>query len=189
MTALLEKLQDDHRNFALLLDVLERQLAIFERGERPDYDVLTAIANYFTGFPERSHHPREDLVFQRLRDRYPAAADAVGDLGGEHDTIGSLASDFHEAVQNVLHEVELPRAEFQATLRHFIDDQRRHMLMEKDRFFPVALEVLTKEDWAELETMANEERDALFDDGTSGDYDALRERIMQWQAEDEANAS
>lgn len=189
MTVMLDRLQEDHRNFARLLDVLENQLAIFERGEQPDYDVLTAIAGYFTGFPDRCHHPKEDLILGRLRERYPAAADVIGDLAAEHHTIDTLASDFRDAVQNVLNEVEIARTEFGGILRHFIDEQRRHMKIEQDRFFPVALEVMTPDDWSELETMAGNERDALFDAEITDEFDALRTRILRWQAEDEASAS
>lgn len=186
MADMMQRLGEEHRNIARLLDILERQLAIFQRGERPDYDVLSAIADYFTGFPDRCHHPKEDLILRRLRDKYPAAAEAVGDLEGEHDRIGTLALDFRQAVHNVMDGMEMPRESFQAVLRHFIDDQHQHMQMEQERFFPIAQQHLTPEDWAELEAAASDEADPVFGSQVAAEFESLRKAIMGWQAEDDA---
>lgn len=185
---MMQKLSDEHRNIARLLEILEHQLAIFERGERPDYDIVTAIADYFTGFPERCHHPKEDLILRRLRERYPAAADAIADIEGDHESIGSLAIDFRQAVRNVLDEAEMRRETFRDTVRYFIDAQRRHMQMEHEGFFPIARDVLTAEDWAELEAAVADEEDPVFGGQTEAKFESLRKTILQWQAEDEAAA-
>ena len=37
MTEFIEVLQQEHRNIESLLRVLERELSVFDRGERPDY--------------------------------------------------------------------------------------------------------------------------------------------------------
>jgi hemerythrin-like domain-containing protein len=64
---ILRRLREEHRNIARVLKALEHQLAIFDHGEQPDYDVLVAAAEYFTGFPDRCHHPKEDLIFRNLK--------------------------------------------------------------------------------------------------------------------------
>ncbi len=71
---IIELLSREHRNIERLLGVLERELELFERGERPDYEVVRAIISYFEVYPEVYHHPQEDLVFARLKTRDPAAA-------------------------------------------------------------------------------------------------------------------
>ena len=40
----IEILRQEHRNIEKLLLVLERELDVFARGERPDYEVVHAIA-------------------------------------------------------------------------------------------------------------------------------------------------
>jgi hypothetical protein len=72
------------RNERGLLAVLERELAIVDRGDRPDYKVIRAIISYFELYPEMYHHPLEDLVFSKLKLRDPAAAAKVGGLTLEH---------------------------------------------------------------------------------------------------------
>ena len=81
---IIERLCREHRNIEMLLGVLERELEIFDRGGRPDYEVIRAIISYFELYPEMYHHPQEDLVFAKLKSRDPAAAAKVGNLALEH---------------------------------------------------------------------------------------------------------
>jgi len=180
----MQQLSEDHRNFARLLAILERQLALFDRAERPDYELLTAITDYFTGFPDRCHHPKEDLILRRMREKDPVATETVGDLEAEHEKLGERVQRFKEAVQNVLKEIEMPRSAFDAVLRHFIEDQRQHMLMENERFFPLAQKILTDKDWAEIDRAVSKEQDPLFGSEAAEEFESLRQSILRWEAED-----
>jgi hemerythrin-like domain-containing protein len=186
VSEVMNRLQREHRNILKLLNALEHQLAIFDTTETPDYDVLAGIGEYFTGFPDRCHHPKEDLIFRKLRERDPEAAEIVGDLEAEHERTGTLARHFQEAVENVLGEVEVPREAFDAVARHFIKDQRRHLKMEEERFFPLALEKLTPEDWAEIDARITDEDDPVFGAEASAEFAALRKDLLRWEEEDEA---
>jgi hemerythrin-like domain-containing protein len=185
MSEAMNRLQREHKNIAKLLDALEHQLALFDAAEAPDYDIVAGIARYFTGFPERCHHPKEDLIFRKLQARDPEAARSVGDLEAEHEKIGDLARHFQEAVDNVLSEVEVSRQAFDAVARHFIEEQRRHMRMEEERFFPLARERLTPEDWAEIDARIVDEDDPLFGAEVSAEFAALRKDLLRWEEEDE----
>ena len=55
---IIELLSREHRNLERLLDVLEHELEIFDRGDRPDYEVIRAIVSYFEVYPELYHHPQ-----------------------------------------------------------------------------------------------------------------------------------
>lgn len=185
MPEVMRQLRAEHRNMEKLLAVLEHQLAAFDRAENPDYDVLSTIAEYFTGFPDRCHHPKEDLIYQKLREQDPAIAEAVGNLEAEHAKLAGRAGRFREAVHNVLNEVEVSRDAFDAVARHFVRDQRRHLQTEEARFFPLAIERLTPADWAEIDARAAQEDDPLFGTRTCEAFAALRDDILKWEAEDE----
>ena len=60
MTYVIEILRQEHRNIEKLLRVLERELSVFDRGERPDYEVVLAVIDYFKDYPESCHHPKEE---------------------------------------------------------------------------------------------------------------------------------
>ncbi len=188
MTDMMQKLGIEHRNMARLLNVLEQQLAVFERGDRPDYDVIQAIATYFTGFPDRCHHPKEDMILARMRMRDAKAADRVGDLESEHREIAVLANRFNETVGAVLREAEIPREDFAAAVRDFIERQRGHMKGEREGFFLIAEAILEPSDWEELDVAANDEDDPIFGGEFALEYESLREEIMRWQEEDEKEA-
>src|SRR5271165_2298400 len=81
---IIERLSREHRNIEKLLVFLERELEIFDRGDRPDYEVIHAIISYLKVYPRVYHHPQEDLVFAKLKIRDPAAAAKVGDIPREH---------------------------------------------------------------------------------------------------------
>ena len=65
---IIERLSQEHRNIEKLLAVLERELEVFDRGDRPDYEVIRAVISYFEVYPEVYHHPQEDQVLAKLRD-------------------------------------------------------------------------------------------------------------------------
>ena len=63
---ILRTLREDHRNMGRLLDVLESQIEVFRRGDKPDYEILTETVDYCLNYPERFHHPLEDQIFRRI---------------------------------------------------------------------------------------------------------------------------
>ena len=66
---IIERLSREHRNIERLLAILEREIEMFDRGGRPDWEIIRAIISYFELYPEVYHHPQEDLVFAKLRIR------------------------------------------------------------------------------------------------------------------------
>ena len=183
---IIELLSREHRNIERLLGVLERELELFERGERPDYEVVRAIISYFEVYPEVYHHPQEDLVFARLKTRDPAAAARVGDLAREHKKGSDRLRRVAQAVESVLMDQEVLRETVHATIRDFIDHERRHMMMEDRYFFPAALEALKPQDWTEIASVLTAGEDPLFSDIAEARFDTLRAHILQLEEEAEA---
>ena len=52
MSYVIEVLRQEHCNIESLLCVLERELTVFDRGDRPNYELVLAAIDYFriTGF-------------------------------------------------------------------------------------------------------------------------------------------
>src|SRR5262245_58724694 len=48
---IIDLLRQEHRNIEKLLRVLEQELNVFDRGERPDYEVIGAVIAYFEVHP------------------------------------------------------------------------------------------------------------------------------------------
>ena len=74
MVEIIEILREEHRNIEKLLRVMEQELSVFDRGERPDYEVFGAIIEFFKGAPELCHHPKEDIIYEKFKARDPGRA-------------------------------------------------------------------------------------------------------------------
>jgi hemerythrin-like domain-containing protein len=64
---LLTELRQDHRNMAVLLNLLQEEALRLEQHDRPDYELLLDIMRYMTVYSDAIHHPKEDLVYAGLR--------------------------------------------------------------------------------------------------------------------------
>jgi len=183
---IIERLSQEHRNIETLLAVLERELEIFDRGDRPDYEVIRAVISYFEVYPEVYHHPQEGLVFAKLKARDPVAAAKVGDLALEHQKGAERLRRVAHAVDNVLADGEVLRQTVDTIVRDFIEHERRHMAMENRDFFPAALKALQPEDWTEIASAVISRKDPLFSEVAEARFDGLRAHILQLEQEAEA---
>jgi len=183
---IIEQLSREHRNIERLLAVLERELEIFDRGERPDYEVIRAIISYFELYPEIYHHPQEELVFARLRVRDPAAAGKIGNLTLEHQKGSARLRRVAQAIDGVLADREVLRQDVDDIVRDFIEKERRHIVMEDRDFLPAALKALKPEDWTEIASALTNHEDPLFSEAAEETFGALRARILQLEREAEA---
>src|SRR6202163_67381 len=175
---IIERLSQEHRNIEKLLAILERELQVFDRGDRHDYKVISAVVSYFDLYPEVSHHPQEDSVFAKLKIRDPAAAAKVGDLAREHQRGAERLRRVAHAVESVLAGREILRQDVDTIVCDFIEHERRHIMMEDRDFFPAALKALKPQDWTEIASAVTGHKDPLFSDVTEERFDALRTHIL-----------
>src|ERR1700758_3878050 len=182
---IIERLSQEHRNIEKLLAILERELEVFDRGDRPDYEVIRAVIGYFEVYPEVYHHPQEDLVFAKLRTRDPAAAAKLGDLAREHQKGGERLRRVAHAIDSVLADREVLRQNVDTIVRDFIEQERRHMMIEDRDFFPAALKALKPQDWTEIASAVTGRKDPLFSEVAEMRFHALRVHILL-QSEQEA---
>jgi len=185
----IEILRQEHRNIEKLLLVLERELSVFVHGARPDYEVVHAVIAYFQVYPDAYHHPTEDLVFEKLKMRDPAAATNIGDLAADHRRGAERLHRVAHAVESVLADRELLRQNVNDIIRDFIEHERRHMAMEERDFFPAALKALPPQDWAEITSRLTDQRNPLFSEVVEERFEVVRRHIMQLEQEAEAERS
>jgi len=183
MTRIIELLRDEHKDIEKLLGVLEDELRIFDRQERPDYEVIQAIISYFQDYPDSCHHPKEDMIFDKLRVRNPAALQKVGDVEAEHRQEAERLQRLVHTVRSILLDHDIRRQTFDEVVHDFIDHQRAHMTMEERVLFPAAVNALRSEDWTEIELQWSNSKDSLFNVAMGEKCQSLRDRILQWGRE------
>src|SRR5215467_1294188 len=186
MTDFIEVLRQEHRNIESLLCVLERELSVFDRGERPDYEVVLAVIDYFKGYPDSCHHPREDMIVEKLKVRDPVAAATIGDLEAEHQEGTKRLRRVGQAVERVLSDQDLVRQNVDDIIRDFINHERRHMAMEERVVFPAALKALRAEDWADIALKLADRYDPFYQPGFEEKFNTLQRNILEMEEEAEA---
>jgi hemerythrin-like domain-containing protein len=187
MTGIIETLREEHRNIEELLLVLEQELSVFARNERPDYEIIQAVLSYFQDYPDCCHHPKEDMIFEKLKARDAVAAKSVGDLEAEHQNEGQRLRRVAHMIRSILTDHDVLRQTFGDIMRDFIKQERKHMEMEERVLFPAAVSALQPDDWAGIDAIWSEQKDTMFNVAIEERCQSLRERILQWERENQEN--
>lgn len=156
---------DEHKYQARLLQVMERQVGLLNQRQRPDYEVMRDVMRYMTRFPDRYHHPKEDLLFDRVLARDPASADAVAQLRQAHGEITAAGVELLELVERSRQgesQAEALRDPLRKTAHRYIGALRRHMDVESLQLFPKALQALEPEDWRAVDAAMKPILDPVF---------------------------
>ncbi len=185
MARLIEILREEHRNIEKLLYVLEQELGVFDRQERPDFETLRAVIDYFEEYPARCHHPKEDMMVDLLKARDPAAAAEFDDIEADHREEANRLLKLARTIENVRTGSDLPRESVDDVVREFIAHERRHIELEERHLFPAALKALLPSDWASIDARMGDARDPLFDATVERKFRSLAEKILQWERENE----
>ena len=188
MAAIIDSLRSDHSRLTKLLDALERQIGAFEEGRPLDFEIADGVLHYCRSYPDRHHHPCEDLVFEALKRRNAKAAAEIGDLPREHAKLTALTADFGETLEAVEQDVPTQREALVAAARALLAGYRRHIMMEERHFFPAAERCLTPEDWRALRQRLPAAADPLFDRREDQRFDALFADILKWDGQLPAGA-
>jgi hemerythrin-like domain-containing protein len=176
---IIDQLGRDHRNLRLLLDIVEEEMDAYREGHTPDFDLLRLIAEYTLHYPDLVHHPKENLIFERLVMRDPSAAEVVGDVIAEHRKLAELTRRFAGAIANASRDVELPREWLEALAKEYLQANRLHMQLEEQYLLPRAMAILTEEDWIAIDENLSYADDPVFGEKVAEAYLYLHDRILR----------
>jgi hemerythrin-like domain-containing protein len=90
-----------------------------------------------------------------------------------------------EAVDGVLADREILRQDVEKVVRDYMENQRRHIMMEDRDFFPAAVKALEPQDWTEIASAVTSHEDPLFSETTEERFGTLRAHILQLEQEAE----
>jgi hemerythrin-like domain-containing protein len=167
----------DHVNFARLLNLLERQLAAFHAGEQPDYALMRDIIHYLRHYPDRFHHPREDVAFARLVERDPALELQLARRLQEHRVIAAAGERLLEVLEGAAEGALIERHAVEAAAATYLVYYRHHLAAEEQEVIPRAAQLLTSSDWAAVVAAAPGGFDPLFGEAFEARYSELRRQI------------
>ncbi len=173
-------LQLEHRAISALLSALEAQCERMVLGEHFSHALIRLIMDYFCGYPDACHHPKEDAIFRRLKERAPMAADRCRSLLQDHEKLGVVT---RETASIVAQSRDVPLAELVAALQLFTRSYREHIQEEESLFIPAAMRELGPSDWDAIDFAVFDRKDPLFDRAREGRYGELYQLVRDLDAD------
>ena len=179
MSDIMDQLKADHRNIANLLDTLERQISVVRNEGVANFDLMHDIMTYMAHYPDHTHHPIEDLVFDKLLEHDEDAESIVARLGREHVALGEKGQRFLEMLRHVVDGAMVERDVLDNAGSDFVAFLRSHMEIEDRDAFPRAENTLTAEDWQAVADGFEARTDPVFGPVVAEEFRALFEYIEQ----------
>lgn len=167
----------EHVYFRRLLELLQRELDAFHRGERPNYELMLDVVGYLRDYSDRCHHPREDAAFERLATRCPDIKLDLARLSQEHRVIARAGETLRQHLESILAGSMVQRAEVEVAAATYLVYYGNHIAKEDEIVLPRAAELLSPGDWDAIKAIRVEHGDPLFGDEPQERYRALRRRI------------
>lgn len=167
-------LRIEHDQIRDLLKIVGDQLG--PDGEL-DLGLVSSIIGYLREYPDRCHHPVEDLVFRFLKKRSPDRAGDVSQILHDHESLAAATERVHSLVDAAVAGHANDNEELSNVLKEFVNTYRAHIAAEEEHFFSLAMETLDSADWAEVEYALFESSDPLYDEDAEDKYRLLRRQI------------
>lgn len=163
-------IREEHRSLAAVLHAL---LGILDDTARaPDPALLRAMLFYVEQFPERLHHPKEDLhLFTRLRQRTGECDALLAELEGQHATGAIRFGELRALLEGG------DMTAFAPAVRQFAQEQWAHMSAEETLVLPAASRHLSPADWHAVAEAFEANADPRF--GTGESFEGLASRLLE----------
>ena len=170
---------EEHVYFNQLLQLLRREVDVFHRGGRPNYELMDDIVSYLRDYGDQAHHPREDAAFERLAKRCPDMELALARLEQEHRVIAQAGEVLRRQIEAILGGAIVPRAQIEVAAATYLVYYGNHIAKEEEDVLTRAAIHLTDADWEAIKNAAPMLRDPLFGTQAQERYRELRRQIAR----------
>ncbi|WP_374493233.1 ATP-binding cassette domain-containing protein [Zoogloea sp.] len=170
-------IKDEHRNLWRLAITLDQVIEEMQQANKVDPAFITSVLDYFEHFMDGCHHRKEDEhLFRLLRLRSDSAAPLLDRLQAEHrNAPHNLA-----ALRQQLADTAAGRSTvggLTEALRLYLNDQKAHIRTEEQDIYPLAREVLTPGDWAEIDAAFLDNDDPVFGSAARAEFRELFHKV------------
>ena len=168
---------EEHKYVLRLLVLLEKEAHILCEGKPADMECMSHILNYITHYPDKYHHPKEELIFDRMVNANKETQRIIRSLRKGHDHVG-------ETGQAVADEIALvattnSKRKREALGKHtlsYIHGLRDHIRLEETKIFTPALELLSEADWLAIDKEIKPIIDPVFGKNHNSEHKMLLSR-------------
>jgi hemerythrin-like domain-containing protein len=171
---------DEHLSIAAVVYTLRYLARGISDGKEPDFQLLRAILDYIVEYPDRWHHPKENLyLFRVLRSRNKKSAKLIDELKHEHVQCDDLITRLKENLVLFAQGDQMARARFLEAVERYAHFQWAHIRKEEDLLLPMAEQALTVEDWEQIASAFRDNDNPLFGIRPKDEAQALYRKIME----------
>ena len=178
----------DHVNFGRLLTMLESEVERLREAESPDYELMHDIMYYMTHYSDLLHHPKEELMFARVKSRDGSTRATIDALTAQHAELRDIGEEMVSALDAIVNGSITSRERIETAARAYISGLRAHMRTEEAEILPRAGQLLTDADWADIDAAIAHVDDPLFGAHVQERYAALRDEINRQAQANRAGA-
>ena len=130
-------------------------------------DQIFCMIDYLSQYPDKIHHPIEDMVFNRVQDKNPTKEQLklIQQNQIQHSTLKELTDKLKGYLNDNASGLDdgYDHKQFKEELTIYCNHQLSHMQHEEQVIFPLAQSILTPTDWEEIDHLFGESRDPIFD--------------------------
>ncbi len=177
-TTPIDDLRREHVNMRSVLMVVAEQMDKLEKMDATDSVLLANALYYMRNFPGHVHHPKEDLIFDRLAHADAAWKAEVDKVRAQHQEIYALEEGLIKSISEGPPPDSEDSTELLAQGRRYLQLQRQHSETEERMLFPEALATLKPRDWVAMAGQIERVDDPLFGRQVATRYRLLYEHIM-----------
>jgi len=172
-------INQEHATISAMLYSIEMMERRGPKGNRAlFFEVLRSMLFYIDEFPEKQHHPKENLyLFPPVLKKAPELKDAIEQLELDHK-VGEYRI---RELQHLLLRWEIlgdeHQASFKLAYKKYHDFYLHHLQLENSLILPKALKVLDEREWALMDEAFEENTDPWLEHSGQGVYQNLFSKI------------
>lgn len=184
MSKLISRIHSDHQNMARVLKLIVSEIDAMASEEPRELILLDDAMRYMINYVDEIHHPKEDLIFNRMRILEVDQSEHIEDILDEHQALFTLGSQFQELVQAAEYGDFVLRQNLVEQGRAYVNSMYSHMRKEEDEVFQKAKQILSDEELAALDREVEHMIDPVFGEYVQQEYKALYDYVLDQYGED-----
>jgi monoterpene epsilon-lactone hydrolase len=179
LPAPLMAIADEHKYVSRLMNLLDDEADVLSEGKRADMECMADILNYITHYPDQYHHPKEELIFDRMGGADKKTKDIIGKLRHGHTLVAELGQGLTEEIVALSQSrSKKKRRELAIRVRSYTRGLREHIQLEESKIFRPAIKLLSAADWKAIDKSIKPIIDPVFGEQTDDKYAGLFGRYI-----------
>ncbi len=174
---MIKQLLEDHLHIQKTLNLLEKQYFEMVNGGNPDYGLMLTVIVYLQEYMEQVHHPVEDAFFSVLVKKKANTRDQIKELITDHTRMETMTRHLRKSLEKLKSGEYSGKNEVEETIPILLERLRRHIQVEEESVFPLASQVMTRQDWESIKPMIPAIEDPVFGKPSGNDYRLLYQAI------------